>query len=662
MTTLVADAPGAADRRSAMRLRRARGRGRHRYARPDWPASRDVFSRLAGWPTTVIAAAAGILVIGYSYRLSAVGTPASTYYVVFWLGMLTATLPTAVKMVAERTGRTDRCWAVLMLGIVTMVPKLLRNPDGPRYHDEYAHWREAIDVAAAGKLFQPNTIIPIVEFFPGNSGLTVATQSIGGVSMWTAGLIAVAALHVAGLFAVYVLGEGMLGSPRAGGIAALVYGINPSAVYFDTQYAYESLAINLFLWVIALAAIAAHSPNRSRRVRCLTTAATLTVAIVVTHHLTTVFLIAALTTVALVVTVGAWTAHRRGARVGRITRGTIATWWIMLGAVLTIAGLWVWFFARPTLDYLSPYFGNSVDQLQTMAEKSGSGGRKLLAASVQPFWERLLTAGAPGVLLVTTALAALLICRRHVRPNLSTWGLMLFGLLFFVSLPFILAPSGAEGARRSWGFTYVGLALIVALTLTRWPPDGLRFGVRIGRTAMSIWTTVLMVVLLMGNVAGGLNDPYRFPGPFRWGTDTNSATQETRALALQMNSQFGRVKVVSDAYTALQLAADGGMVMAAPSRGFPAWELTQTDADPSPQLAGMLSSSDYRYLVVNAHMGKELPFNGHNFGENDPLLGDKTPMANLDRLDAVSWATRVISTENLRVYRLHLDDELKGHN
>ncbi len=35
--------------------------------------------------------------------------------------------------------------------------------------------------------------------------------------------------------------------------------------------------------------------------------------------------------------------------------------------------------------------------------------------------------------------------RRVVRPNLTTFGFALFGLLYFVSLPFILAPSGAEG-------------------------------------------------------------------------------------------------------------------------------------------------------------------------------------------------------------------------
>ena len=104
------------------------------------------------------------------------------------------------------------------------------------------------------------------------------------------------------------------------------------------------------------------------------------------------------------------------------------------------------------------------------------------------------------------------------------------------------------------------------------------------------------------------------------------------------------------------MAAYGGLVLAAPSDGFPAWELTQSNTDPRPELAQMLMTSNYDYLVVDIRMAEEPAFNGHNFGQGDPLLGMATPMANLTRLDSVPWASRVISTEHLRVYRLNLHD------
>jgi hypothetical protein len=229
---------------------------------------------------------------------------------------------------------------------------------------------------------------------------------------------------------------------------------------------------------------------------------------------------------------------------------------------------------------------------------------------------------------------------------------MVFGLGYFVSLPFILAPSGAEGARRSWAFTYVGIALMVALVVVYWPPEW------IGHVDFR-WRTLsmsaLFVILLIGNVGAGLNDPYRFPGPFRWGTDTNSASDEARTVARELQAKAGRVRVVSDAYTALQLGAYGGLEVAAPSAGFPAWELTQTGQDPPARLAQMLLASRYDYLVVDIRMGEQAPFNGHNFGAGDPLLGRATPMDYLTRLDSIPWASRVISTAHLRVYRLNLD-------
>jgi hypothetical protein len=468
-------------------------------------------------------------------------------------------------------------------------------------------------------------------------------------------------MHVLGLFAVYLLGEELLGTARAGAVAALVYAVNPSAIYFDTQYAYESIAINFFLWTIALTALAAGTRSKRARFALLTAAVLSAAGCVVTHHLTTIFLIVALSVVVLV---GAMRARLFGRaargrhRAGRILRALnyrpakpIHPWWITLVATVAVATAWVTSVARPTLDYLSPYLGSSIDQLNTMTRQSGQGKRALLAANVEPDWERWLTAVAPLALCAVFLAAVVLVRQRHVVLDSATWGLMLFGGAYFLSLPFILAPSGAEGARRSWGFTYVGVALIVALVVVHWPAGRPQW---FGRNVRAQLTAALMLILLIGNVGGGLNDPYRFPGPFRWGTDTNSASAEARSIARELGAVVGRSGVVSDAYTALQLAAYGGLVVAAPSPGFPAWDLVQRDADPSPELARMLVSSRYDFLVVDTRMSEEDPYNGHNFGKDDPLLGHATPKANLTRLDQVPWASRVMSTEHLRVYRLDL--------
>jgi len=125
-------------------------------------------------------------------------------------------------------------------------------------------------------------------------------------------------------------------------------------------------------------------------------------------------------------------------------------------------------------------------------------------------------------------------------------------------------------------------------------------------------------------------------------------------IAELLGGQAGAVRAVSDRYTGLALSAYGGIWVATPSAGFPAAELAQTDRDPTPELAAMLYTSHIDYLVVDLRMAQEPAYNGDNFGNSDPLPGRATPVQYLERLDDVPWASRVLTTEHLRVYRLDM--------
>jgi hypothetical protein len=594
---------------------------------------------LLSWPALVGAAALGIIGVGLSYRLSAEGAAPGLYYVVFWLGMLVAALPVTAAIVAPGTTQARRMWAVALLGVVTFAPKYLRNPFAPAYHDEYAHWREATDVLSSGTLLRPNFLIPIIQSFPGTSALTAAVEQLTGLSVWSSGQVLELTTHLLCLFAVAVLAQAHLRSASAGGIAAVVYGVNPSAVYFDTQYSYEGIAIALFLWVLALTSLAARAEHRRRRITLAVGAVVCGAAAVVTHHLTTLFLLLLLLGVATAMTV--WRRWRHTADHGA------RVWWAVFGGIAVVAAAWLMLFAEATVAYLSPYFGGSVHQLTDIAAKKADSGRKLLAPSVQPLWERGLTALAPVVIGLVCLRAVALVRRARPDWRADTYALTVFGLIYFPSVLFLVAPSGAEGARRSWAFTYAGIALIAAAVVQK------------RRNAAPVrWrqpvTLAVAAILLMGNVGGGLNDPYRFPGPFRWGTDTNSASAEARTVAEALTREAGPVRAVADRYTSLQLIAYGGIDVATPSEGFPAALLVQSPDDPSRSLAGMLYASHYDYVVVDTRMAQQAAFNGDNFGSSDPLPGRATPQAYLDRLDAVPWASRIISTEHLRVYRLDL--------
>lgn len=605
------------------------------------------------WTTLVSAAAAGTVVIGLSYRLSGTGAPSDLYYIVFWVGMLVAALPAAGAMIARSSSSSRRFLALCLLAYVTAVPKFLRNPGGPLYHDEYAHWRQAMDVAATGTLGVPNDIIPIVEFYPGTSALTVVLSQLTGMSIWTAGLVIVAVTHFLALIAVLLVIGMILRSVRAGAMGALVYALNPSWLYFDTQYAYESVAIAYYLWVLAFAVLAARERSTVRRWAFVAGGILVGGASVVTHHLTTLALIGTLVLIS-----GAILARRFMWRRVAVTAtyGAVppvahpATWWVITAGVVTIAATWLLTVAGLTVLYLSPYAGASVQQLGQMTTNK-KAGRQLLAASVQPLWERGLSALAPAIIGVICLVGVWIMWKERRLWPADALAIALFGLVYFPSVLFILAPMGAEGARRSWAFTFIGVALLVALVFQRKAGSwARRFTDR--RRAAAVMTLVALVMI--GNVGAGLNDPYRFPGPFRWGTDTNSASAEARSVAEVFGAQAGRVKVVADRYTRLPLSAFGRIWVATPSYGFPAGELVQSDRDPSRELAEMLAGSQIDYLVVDTRIAQEPAYNGDNFGSSDSLPGRATPERNLERLDEVPWASRVITSEHLRVYRLDM--------
>src|SRR5207253_2959399 len=102
--------------------------------------------------------------------------------------------------------------------------------------------------------------------------------------------------------------------------------------------------------------------------------------------------------------------------------------------------------------------------------------------------------------------------------------LILFGLLYFPSLPVMLTEAGNEGARRSWAFTYIGLSLLIAPIIpwllrraARWPHME---KVTLGGVA------AILSIMLVGNVSMQTNEYYRFPGPYVYGSDTRSTTAE----------------------------------------------------------------------------------------------------------------------------------------
>jgi hypothetical protein len=608
------------------------------------------------------------------YQIAQTTLTSQAEFAWFWAGMCLLVLPLALLIASARTPPTVRTALLVLYGFVSYTPKLLRNPHSPLYHDEFAHWRATHNLLSTGKLFQPAPIIPIVSRYPGLHAATAALVHATGLTIWQAGIVLLVICHAALVVGIAALAETVglgkehrpsasrvpMGS-RTACLAALLYGMNSSFLYFDTEYAYESMAIALVVWTLVAFGQAIRSQHWPERAPWSALTVMLSAATVATHHLSMVTLVLIMTLVSLSLSVP-WLA-----RANKWGRAALTAWGLTL-VTAGMAGAWLVFVAPATLSYLSPYLGQGLSELMQVAAGSSSG-RQLFGASLSPWWEQKSAYLVVVLALILSVGGVLLVSSRFRDGSLPkgrrralTVAYSLLGVIYFPSVLFIISAAGAEGARRSWAFTWIGLCLPMSLAVVwlldwagrrtqQWSRVGLRSGL-----------AAALAAAMVGGTAAGLDASYRFPGPFLFGSESRSVTPELLATSGWFLKRFeGGNNIITDRYTALVLGSYGLQNPGAASRGFPFYDLFLAKAGAPIKPSYLLSELEgFKYLIVDRRLAYEVPQLGLYFDANEPqsLLtppGHKPVFyGRLAKFNNFPWMTKVFQSDNYSVYRLHL--------
>jgi hypothetical protein len=648
---------------------------------------------------TVCFEVAGMAALVHAYNIADATRTSTSEFAWFWLGMILLELPLAMVIARQATPNPMRTALLTFYGLVSYAPKLLRNPTGPIYHDEFAHWRATYEILSTGKLFQPNPIIPIIARYPGLHAATASLVHATGLTIWQAGTILLVLFHVTLVLGIAVLAQALGFNNRTASLIALLYGLNSSFLYFDTQYAYESMAITLVVWTLVAYVRAIRSrPGEGRAVWGVLTLL-LSAGTIITHHLSTFTLVQIMTLVSLVVSVP-WLARGKGwPREGPPNSGTEEGWareswpkgwardsrppsdrrvgwgrtaltaWSLTLATALMAGAWFRFVAPTTWSYLSPFLGEGLSELMQAAKGSG-GTRQLFGASLSPGWEQKSAYLVPLVTLCL-ALGGLLSLRARMRDGRLPRGgrrallvaFALLGLVYFPSTLFILSPSGAEGARRSWAFTWIGLCMLagpVVVWLLDWAGSRSHQWTRI---SLRSGLLALLAAVLIGGTAAGLDASYRLPGPFLYGSDARSITPELIGTAKWFTARFGPDNnVVTDRYTGLVFGSSGLQNATSPFSGLPFYNLylAKPGAQIGPSfLLPRLKRSGYTYMIVDGNMAYDLPQLGVYFTSADPVSlrpqGRKPIFAGrLSKFNTFQWMIKVFQSDTYSIYRLDL--------
>jgi hypothetical protein len=584
----------------------------------------------------------GAALVVWAYR-KAPTAGVQSYNPVFWAGMVLAYLAVAWRAVY---GRYAVFWLGLF-GLFALLPTFWMSLGGPSGFDETAQFALLRNVISAGRLFQHTPLLPIGTFYPGLESAAATIHWLTGLSPWDSALILIAVVHCLLPVQVYYVARAMPVPHRWAAAAGLVYAANPSFVWFDVQFSYESVAILLMLTIVrlyveALAAGRSGGPTWRQSLSASLLIAVISFGLVVTHHLTSLTGIVLLLAGALFLKPISGLADRKGG-----WRRLFVRWM----PVLTLAmcfGLWIHFVAPTTVSYLFPHVSGTASQLValvTRSEASSGAARAIFSHSTTPSYERAAAIAAPIIVAVALLFAGIRwLQKRRLRSNFL-WSFVLTAG-YLVSIPLTLISDGAESAHRTWASTYVGVALLPAALVILFELDKRRPWVK--RTAATVGAAVLVVVFV-GNVAVGASPDTRFPGPYQFGSDTRSITPETLRLAHWVQAHLGPgAHVVTDRFTALALTGHADAVTPLPEPDLPIAGIWYNPGPPTPALMSAMERQR-AYLAIDVRDAQHTATGPALFYTGEPK---RVPLQNFTRLARWPWLRLIYSSPHYRLYKI----------
>ena len=470
-------------------------------------------------------------------------TSAPPDYELFWVGMALIFVPAWLVALSRRWPGTVAVGAIVLTGLAAYFPAYLRAPNRPVFGDALAHYLSVVTTLRTGNPFAGNPVVPVAASYPGLHTLTAALVKLTGAPIWDVAVVLLALFHVATLLGVYSIAMALSRSPHAAAAAAVVYSVSPQFGFFDSQFAYESLAVPLLVWTLALV-LHAGGDRRRRSRHLLTAAAGLGACCVITHHLTSYMLAAVLiVTGGVQLLTNEHDAARRALGVGIGVAAFAVVWVVVTGApIISYLG----YFPRTAFDAIGPIFRQILG-----LRRHGIGGtlgapatRSLFTGSTLPVYERYAAYGVQVIAFAATLVAAWRLRRRRSGPLVT---LALLAATYFLLLPLRLNLAGEQGANRVSTFQWIGIAVVVAIGLTAGPQRGtnnhhVHQKVPLARRALAwlgrgrpLIAAAILVFSLVGTYGSAVSASSVSRGPLSW-TPPMAAIHPSRRSTLPRTS------------------------------------------------------------------------------------------------------------------------------
>ncbi|WP_202293577.1 hypothetical protein [Mesorhizobium sp. 131-2-1] len=433
----------------------------------------------------------------------------------FWSGVVLLVVPTSLRIAWPTTARGERLFLLFLLAEAFLYCKTVYSPTSFGGYDEFLHWIAAQDLITARRLFLSNPLLPIGPTYPALEILATAIVNLTGLPLFVAGALLLAVLKGTFVGALFLFLESIAGSPRISAIACLAYMGCSTFFLFDSMFSYQSLGIVLCVLTFAVEAASRDLVGRPR-LKSLGLIALLLASLAVTHHLSAAF--AAIYFGALAA-LEAWRRHDPL----RIKTSTA----VGLAAILAIAlpSLWVQARGIPLTGYLGPVvetgfktlLGKILGAPTPPSEHLGVPDKALymrlttllalllVALGLATGFFRSLAMAAPGGTRSGWRAIQDILKRRWHDSRIILLTLLAFG--FPVSVGFRLTSAGWEIGNRMGTFVFIGVGLVVAVSVVHFwegrTPRGLR------RVAPAVALAVIVLGGVMSSTLNPIHGRYR---------------------------------------------------------------------------------------------------------------------------------------------------------
>jgi len=595
-------------------------------------------------PLLSLVVATGLLLVAIADAFARTG--ASWTQMLFWTGMLVLFVPAAIRVASPRASQRERVCLLAILGLGLYLVKVLRSPILYTFFDEMLHWRGANDLLQSGHLFAENPLLPVSPLYPGLESATTAVAAMSGLSVFHAGIVVVATARLLMVLALFALYSEVSRSTRVAALATVLYMTNPHFLFFDAQFAYESLALPIATLTIFA------TVRRSRAQGGAAVAWTLVIVVglaatVVTHHVTSFILAAFLTCW----TVGSLLARRLiPGHTGEPHPGGIP----LLAALAAVT--WMTFVASPVVPYLASPVLSAANKLRYLLGDAATRGQALAASGgpTLPVAERLAGYAAVASIFVLLPIGAFIVWR-HYRNH--TFALVLAGLALTYPASIALRFTqdiGAEVSDRASAFLFVAVGFLLAIVVSRFwivNRDWKRASI------VGAWTAIV----LSGGIIIGEGPNERLPGPYLVGADSRSIDQEGISAATWANYFLGpNNRIATDRTNRLLMGSYGEQ---RPVTGY-FDNVSVADLFFARSIGtyerGILQRGGIAYVVVDRRLSTALPLVGVYFeeGERDgsQALGPIDAAA-LTKFDQLQDASRQFDSGDIVIYAVRSTDQ-----